>query len=447
MVQSQDILIKNACVITACGPVFENGFVHIRDGKILAFGKHRSLDDHAIKRTDIIDARGSYVLPGFINPHMHLYSTFARGMPCGRMKTFGQVLKNFWWRLDRALTIEDIYVSALIGGIESVKAGVTTLIDHHASYGAISGSLRAISDALDMLGLRSSLCFEISDRAGRRARDAALIESALWLEHVADQPEGYLHRGMVGLHASMTLSDPTLEAAYELMDKYNAGAHVHVAEGIEDIQETKKRFNTMPVERFFKSGILREGSLAVHCVHVGERDIGILKSSAATVVHNPLSNLNNAVGMAPVPRMFERKIPIVIGTDGMSASVAGDIELAAVLHRIQESDAQFGGDVIQRAVWKTAPDFASKIFGLKIGVIEKGAAADVVITDAKPPTPVTSENAWWHVLFGALNSPIRTTIIAGKVRMKDFQVFGVDEEISSRRAVKLSKKLWRKIGS
>ncbi|MFH0799674.1 MAG: amidohydrolase family protein [Pseudomonadota bacterium] len=448
MPNSADIIIKNACVITGKGPVYPDGFIHISGGRISEVGPNNPKSQVSGLKSRVIDAGGRYVLPGFINPHMHLYSALARGMPVGRMPSFGRILEGLWWKLDRALSPDDIRISALLGGISSIRSGVTTLIDHHASYGAISGSLGSISEALAEIGVRASLCFEISDRAGKRARDEALAESGLWLENAAHRRErapGFLQRGMVGLHASMTLSDGTLDAARELMGIYEVGAHVHVAEGVEDVKATKKLNGSSPVARLAKRGILRPDSLAVHCVHADSRDIAILKASGATAVHCPLSNLGNAVGIAPFLEMRRRNIPVAVGTDGMSAGIAGDLRLASVLHRIGARDAQAGALEARDALWDTAPEIVSDMFGLKVGSIEKGAAADVIISNAIPPTEITSKNAWWHCLFGALDAEVRTAIVGGAVRMRDFKIAGVDEELVAKEARKLAKQLWRRI--
>jgi putative selenium metabolism protein SsnA len=441
----RDIIIKNACVITGRGPVFPDGFVRIRAGRIMAAGNDSRVN---LSDASVIDAKGRYVLPGFINPHMHLYGAFARGMEVGRMKSFGQVLKGLWWKLDRELDIEDIYVSAMLGGIEAIRSGVTTLIDHHASYGAISGSLGAISEALAKVGIRTSLCFEISDRAGKGARDEAIAETGLWLESVngwlGAHPD-FLQRGMVGLHASMTLSDKSLEMAHELMDMYGVGAHVHVAEGVEDVDDARKKYGVSPVARLMKHEILRPGTLAVHCVHVDSNDISTIKKSGATVVHNPMSNLGNAVGVASMLEMYKKGIPVVVGTDGMSAGIADDIRLASVVQRPGARDAQAGWCESERALWKNAPSLVSQMFGTDIGIIREGAAADVIIMDSRPATPVTSENAWGHMLFGVLSSAVRTTIVGGSVRMKDFAIRGIDEEMLADMARGLAVKLWKRI--
>ncbi|MBT3181002.1 MAG: amidohydrolase family protein, partial [Deltaproteobacteria bacterium] len=167
-----DIIIHNACILTGDGRVHPKGFLHLKGSKIYAIGK--SAPSKKPKGAVVIDAGGRYVMPGFINPHMHLYSSLARGISVGRMKNFGKILEGLWWKLDRALTLEDVYVSAAVGGLASIKSGVTTLIDHHASYGAISGSLGAISEALSDVGIRASTCFELSDRCGDGARDEAV---------------------------------------------------------------------------------------------------------------------------------------------------------------------------------------------------------------------------------------------------------------------------------
>lgn len=445
LAKMRDILIINGCVITGAGAVFEDGFVHVSDGRIKTVGDMANASISGIKK---IDAGGRYVLPGFINPHMHFYGLMARGMPMGRMRTFGQVLKELWWKLDRALTLEDVYVSALLCGIEAIRSGVTTIFDHHASYGAVAGSLDEISKAIDEIGLRASLCYEISDREGKRMKDEAVAESARFLDEMRDRSRRdhlAMQRAMVGLHASMTLSDGTLDAARELMDIYGVGAHVHVAEGKEDVEATMRLNGMSPIERLAKTSILRPGTLAVHCVHLSKNDVNRLRESKATVVHNPLSNLNNAVGIAPMLELVGQRVPVAVGTDGMSAGISGDVRLAAVLHKIGAKDAQAGGDEIMRAVWDVAPRIATEMFGVKIGSIKEGASADVIIVEARPPTEVTEQNAWWHTLFGVFSSAVRTTIVAGAMRMQDFKILGIDEASTTTEARKLSKALWKRL--
>jgi len=440
----RSILIKNGCIITGEGHVFENGFVYVRDGIVLSIGDmSRSPRTSGVR---IIDAKGAYVTPGLINPHMHLYSYMARGLfLSGNMKTFGGILKNLWWRLDEKLSLEDIYISAVLGLIDALKSGVTSVVDHHASYGAIKGSLAEICGAFMNVGLRGSICFEASDRHGKRVAREALNETIDMLDGISADFGGGIIRGMVGLHASMTLSDEALSNAVKIMDGYGVGAHVHIAEGIEDVGDAKRRYSKSPVKRFFDAGILREGTLAVHCVHIDASDISILKRSGTFVIHNPMSNLNNAVGFAPVGLMHKKGIPVAIGTDGMSAGVANDIRLASVLHKSFVNDARTFWNETMRSVWNVAPRIMSGMFDTDIGTLKKGAAGDIVIFDSVPPTPVNASNAWAHFLFGVLNSRARTVVVDGKLLMEDFVPSIADEKIIARKAMELSKKLWKKL--
>lgn len=468
---SRPILIKNAQIILSAKEAIAGGYVYLKEGLVASVHKGvldstscrsntNNLDFERMssllalsecKRVEgsrqksrspnltVIDACGHVVLPGFINPHMHLYSQFAKGLAVGKMSSFSQILEKLWWCLDRALNEEDIYYSALLGLIEGIKAGVTTVFDHHASYSAIRGSLTTIACAFLKTGVRGCLCFEVSDRHGNRARDRALAENVAFLEDCAKQREEekfYPLRGMVGLHASMTLSDHSLAEARREMDAYRVGAHIHVAEGRQDGHAVKRLYN---------EGILREGTIAAHCVHVDGRDLDLLKKSGAFVVHNPLSNLNNAVGVAPYLEMHKKKIPVGIGTDGMSAQIFGDVKAASVLHKIQARDAQAGFNETKRSTMEINPQIASSIFGIKTGVLKKGAAADVIISDYVPPTPLTSENIWGHILYGVMNMPIRTTICGGRILMKDFEIKIADEEKIIVEAKKCAKRLWNRI--
>ncbi len=440
----RQILIKNAFVIAGPERFFPDGFVYLKDGAVASSG--RSSNCPMIRNATVIDACGRVVLPGFINPHMHLYGQFAKGMSVPRMASFRDILEKLWWKLDTALTEEDIYYSALLGLIESVRSGVTTVFDHHASYGSISGSLGLVADAFLKTGVRGSLCFEVSDRHGGKKRDEAVRENASFLEscrrHVK-MNRRYPLRGMVGLHASMTLSDHTLAESRREMDSFGVGAHIHVAEDVDD---------RGAVRRLCNEGILRGGTIAAHCVHINRSDLDLLKRSGAFVVHNPQSNLNNAVGVAPFIDMHRKGIPVGIGTDGMSASIAGDVKLASVLHKITMSLRGGGRAAIsagfaetKRSVMEVNPAIASEMFGMRLGVLKKGAAADVIISDYIPQTPVTDLNLWAHMLYGVMNLPVRTTICAGKVLMKDFEMKTVDEEKIILGARKLAKRLWDRI--
>jgi cytosine/adenosine deaminase-related metal-dependent hydrolase len=209
--------IENATTFHLFPPAIEQADIRIQTGQIVALGKE------LIPEPDeqIEDLDGRLVLPGFVNAHTHLYSTLARGMPGPREapQNFLEILQKIWWKLDCALDEESIYYSALIGAIEAVKAGTTTLIDHHASPNYISGSLKIIRDALEQVGVRGVLCYEVTDRNGEAGRDQGWRENQNFLENSADSH----FRGLVGAHASFTLSDHSLRACAELAKHYHSG--------------------------------------------------------------------------------------------------------------------------------------------------------------------------------------------------------------------------------
>jgi len=461
----REILIKNACIIQDSKKVISGGFLVIEDNVIKSIGPVRSVPREGADKL-VIDAQGHVVLPGFINPHMHLYSQFAKGLAVGKMRSFGEILEKLWWRLDAALSEEDIYYSGILGLLEAIKCGVTTVIDHHASYGSIRGSLFILSRAFLRTGVRGCICFEVSDRFGKKARDEAINENAIFIEESLKQKRldpAYLLRGMTGLHASMTLSDKTLAHACELMNAYGVAAHVHVAEGPEDVADAKKKYKKSVVRRLFDQGILRRGTIAAHCIHVDDKDMGLLKKSGAFVVHNPMSNMNNAVGVAPYLEMHKKKIPVGIGTDGMSAGIFSDVKAASVMHKLNPQipprppllkggkggfytgNPQAGFFETMRSTMEINPAIASKIFGCQIGALQKGASADVIISDYAPATPITDDNIWGHILFGVMNSPVRTTICNGRVLMQDHKVLCLDEEMIVQESKKYAKRLWERM--
>ncbi len=184
------------------------------------------------------DCRGTLVVPGNVCAHHHLYSALSRGMPFGLSapRNFTEILQRVWWRLDRALDEASVRASALRGGLDALLAGTTTIVDHHASPNFIDGSLDVIADALAELGVRSVLCYEVTDRDGPERAAAGVAENRRFLAHPRR-----LARGMMGAHASFTLSDETLAACADAARAAGAGVHIHVAEDAADQRDSAAR--------------------------------------------------------------------------------------------------------------------------------------------------------------------------------------------------------------
>ena len=441
------ILIGNGRVFTRDenNPYIENGAVLI-DGKVIKeIGK---TDELKAKYPDAQykDAKGRLVMPGFINPHMHYYSTFARGMfldnPPATM--FSDILKGLWWRLDRALTLEDVYYSAAMPMIEQIKSGVTTVIDHHASAYAVEGSLFKIADAAREFGIRSNLCYETSDRDGEAIAKAGIKENADFIKYCNEQKDDMI-KGLFGFHASMTVSDKTLDESLAAAASVNAGFHVHCAEGIEDVADSLAKYNQRVIERWYKRGVLNEKSIAVHCIHLSSDEIDMLKESNVAVVHNPESNMGNAVGIAPILEMMKRGVLVGLGTDGYTADMTESYKVANIIHKHVNKLPSVGWTEPPQMLFDNNRKIVNRFIDGTTGILKEGAYADIIIVDYKGPTPVNETNLNSHILFGVTGRNVDTTIINGRVVMDERRLVDIDEEKVAAKSVELAQKLWNRI--
>jgi putative selenium metabolism protein SsnA len=440
------MIIHNATVLTmnAGREILDDGAILIVGDTIKDFGSSKEILKK-YKDPETLDANGKILMPGFINTHMHLYSTFARGIALKDKppETFPQILERLWWRLDRALDEEAVSLSALIPLIQAVKSGVTTIVDHHSSPCAIMNSLDIIAGQFEKIGLRGVLCYEVSDRDGPGASQAGIGENVRFLDKCKKEKPSLL-KGLFGLHASFTLSDDTLRSCIEAAQDYDTGFHVHCAEALSDIEDARRRYGKTVVERFCETGILGSRSITAHCVHVTQEDMKILRETKTNVAHNPRSNMNNAVGCAPVLEMLKRGIRVGLGTDGMNTRMTDEIRVFSLIHKHETKDSQSAFEEAYTILFKNNALIASRLFDRQIGIIEKDAAADLIMVDYFPPTPLTSENLPGHILFGIIDAPVDTTIVGGRILMQKMEIPGIDEEEISRKAKRIALKVWER---
>ena len=436
------ILIKNGTIVTLGekNKVLAGHALLIEDGLIKKIGPQKNFKG---KYSKVIDASGKLVMPGFINAHMHFYSTFARGLgKAAPSKNFVEILNNLWWKLDKQLTNADSYYSAVIPLINAIRKGTTTIIDHHASPFAITGSLAAIEKGVRETGLRACLCYEVSDRDGEEKAKEGIEENAAFIAAAQAKDDNTI-KGMFGLHASFTLSDKTLEEAAYRGHKLGAGFHVHTAESQADQLHCESHHKLRVVERLRDYGILGRKSIAAHCVHVNEKELDILKETGTAVVHNPQSNANNSVGIADVTAMAAKGVLVGLGTDAMTVNMLEEVRCGLWLQHLKTDPSQ--GFMEEAAALVTNNAVIANRYFKGLGELKAGFAADIAILDYMPPTPLDEGSFLGHLIFGISQSTVDTTIAAGKVLMeKKVLKLDLDEEEVSRKSMELAKKLWKK---
>ena len=442
------MLITNGRIVTfgQANEIIEKGAVRIEGALITDVGDAARLKA-AHPEDEIVDAGGQLVMPGNICGHTHFYGAFARGMaiPGDPPRDFPEILGKLWWRLDRALLEEDVKYSALVCLVDAIKHGTTTLIDHHASPSAIDGSLDLIAEAVTGAGLRASLCYEVTDRNGRDEARTGIAENVRFAKSLIPNPESRLSASF-GLHASLTLSDETLTDCVAAAGDLGSGFHIHAAEGIADQEDSLRRSGKRVIERLHDAGILGPKSILAHCIHVDAWEMEILRDTGTWVTHQPRSNMNNAVGVAPVETMLRGGVKVGMGNDGFSNNMWAEWKAAYLVHKLWHGDPRRanGYDIMQMAVTNNAA--LARVFwpDAPVGELSPGAYADLILVDYHPFTQLTAGNLPWHILFGFEASAVTSTMVAGKWLMRDRELLTLDEAAITAKARELSTQTWKR---
>ncbi len=423
--------------------VVAHGAVAIEEDRIIDVGTFEDLGA-AHPRAELLDAHGGLILPGLVNLHHHFYSALARGLDPGTpMHDFGEILEGLWWRLDRALDAETVRLSAALSLGDCIRWGCTTVFDHHASPSCLSGSLDLIAGVVKEAGLSAVLCYEISDRNGHNEALAGLQENLLFAENHREDPR---LRGLVGLHASFTLSDATLEQVAR-QRPVDLGIHIHLAEDQLDSRLSQERYGQTPLDRLDHFGLLDGLSLLAHGVHLDPHDVSRVAESGATLIHNPESNNNNAVGRLDLEAALSLGCTVGLGTDGMSSRMLGSLRAAFLGVRAGTGDPTSGFDTVSGLLQANSRRAAQVFDEPLLGRLVEGAPADVIVIDPPAPTPVTPANTLGHLLYGASESVVRHTIARGRVLLKDFRHTTLDVGEVADQARAATPELWNRFRS
>lgn len=438
------ILLANGKVITrdpeGIGYLPDGGVV-TDGGKIVEVGTTADLKAK-YPQAEFVDARGGVIMPGLINAHTHIYSALARGLSIDGYNptSFYEVLDGQWWYIDRNLDLEATKASAQALVIDSIKQGVTTIFDHHASFCEVPGSLMRIAEVTREFGMRACLCYEVSDRDGEEKSLQSVQENKDFIDYCEQNPSDML-KAMFGGHALFTISDKTFDRM-AAANSGRVGYHIHVSEGMNDVYDSLRNYGCRPVNRLLYNGVLGEKTMLGHCIHISPAEMDILKETGTMVCHNPESNMGNAVGCSPVLQLFQKGILIGLGTDAYTHDMLESLKVLLPMQRHNACLPNVGWREATGMLFENNAKICARYFKKPLGVLKPGAAADVIIMDYKPFTPFSHENVDGHMLFGMEGKNCRTTIINGKVLYKDREFVGIDEDKINAFCMEQSKKLW-----
>jgi cytosine/adenosine deaminase-related metal-dependent hydrolase len=450
------ILIINGLIITVDKEkrVIEKGAIYTEGDGIKDIGKTAALRKKYPSPEETIDARGQIVMPGFFTSHSHLYGVLLRSIPPEKLPEtvvpittdFTQILHSLYWPVDERITYDFIYASALAAAIEFAKSGVTCLSDTLSAPNAIEKSLDYQDKALNEVGIKAVTAFEPTERRSKKECERGVQENVRFIKKAAKQRYRKV-RGMMCLHASFTVTDETLMEVRELASKYKVPIHMHTHEGLNDIYHNYEHYGKRPIERLRDVGFLGPDVCLSHCIQCVDSDIKIIKETGATVAHDPFPNMVLGEGFAPVPEMLKEGITVGLGDDGFVLDPFLNMKVFLSAHAgYRRVPFIFYAD--QALEMYTAG--ASKCFGMEkeVGSLEIGKKADIILV--KPPTcvvPLSASNVVDYVVTYTNGNDVQTTIVDGRVVMKDRELLTVDEEKAYEICQKEAAKLWDRIAS
>lgn len=442
------LIVRGGLVVTMDRErrVFPRGAIAVSsNGRIAAVGPEEDITS-TYRAEEEVDAAGRIVLPGLISSHTHLYGVLLRGaaLAVEPPTDFSQILQRVWWPLDELLTLDDAYASALASSLELLKSGVTCFADTYSGPNSIHLSLDYIAKAVKEVGIRGILAFEATERHSKEEGMKGVEENIRFIRKVRERGEG-LVRGMFSLHASFTVSDELMREVRNLATEYGVPITIHTSEGLGDVYHNLERYGKRTVERLRDVGLLGPDVVLAHCVHLTREEIDLLKETDAKVAHNPMSNMLNAVGVAPVVEMLKRGVVVGLGDDGYVFDMFENMRAALLLHRVHNRNPRA---MDPQTVLEMATINGAKLYGLdrELGSLEAGKRADiVVIRPHVAPTPITPETAVGHIVNAFCGKDVETVIVDGKVVVREGRVHTVDEERVTEISQRAAERLWEEL--
>lgn len=444
---SLSLLVKNGVMVTMDGQrrILENHSIVIENGRIAEIGKTTDLEKKQ-EFGEVLDASGCIVMPGLVCSHSHLYGMLLRGAPLKIVppSDFTQILQRVWWPMDEAMTMEDAYASALVACVEFAKSGVTTFADTYSGPNSMQGVLNHIARAVDKVGIRGFISFEATERHSNDEGRKGVQENVRFAEksHANSSSKA---RPLFSIHASFTVSDDLIKETKRLADKYHATITIHTSEGLGDVQHNLEHYGKRTVERLQDLGLLGPSTVLAHCVNLNEHEIDIISKTKTGVAHNAMSNMLNAVGVAPVVRMLEKNVNVGLGNDGYIFDMFENMRSTFLIHREHHRNPNA---IDAYTVLEMATINGARLYGMEneIGSIETGKRADVIII--KPgilPTPLNASSVVGHLINTVDGDDIEHVLVGGEPIVKNKRLMTFDEQEAQEISQKSAAKLWERL--
>jgi putative selenium metabolism protein SsnA len=439
------LIIKNGVLVTMDGKrrILEDHAVAIDAGKVIEVDRTSSLEKKH-SRAEVIDASGRIVMPGIVCSHSHLYGMLLRGASLNiePPSDFTQILQRVWWPVDEAMNFDDAYASALVACLEFAKSGVTTFADTYSGPNSISGVLDHIAKAVEEVGIRGFIAFEATERHSVEEGARGVQENVRFAEKVKPESKA---RPLFSIHASFTVSDQLIRQVKQLAQKYHVPITIHSSEGLGDVHHNLENYGKRTVERLHDVGLLGPDVVLAHCVNLDEHEIDLVAETKTGVAHNPMSNMLNAVGVAPILQMMKRNVRVGLGNDGYIFDMFENMRATFLLHRVHSKNPNA---IDPYMVLEMATINGAALYGVQseIGSIEPGKRADIILI--KPsilPTPLTAASVVGHLINTVDGDDVETVLVAGKPIVKGKKLLTFDEERAQSIAQTAAAKLWDRV--
>jgi 5-methylthioadenosine/S-adenosylhomocysteine deaminase len=442
-----DLLVKNGVIVTMDSQrrILEGCSVAINDGRIVEIGRTADLE-RKHESAEVLNASGCIVMPGIVCSHSHLYGVLLRGasLRITPPSDFEQILQRVWWPLDEALSFDDAYASALVASVEFAKAGVTTFADTYSGPNSINGVLDHVERAVEEIGIRGFIAFEATERHSKEEGFRGVQENVRFAKKIGANPDSKV-KPLFSIHASFTVSDDLIREVKKLAEQYRAPITIHTSEGLVDVDYNLSHYGKRTVERLRDLSILGPSTVLAHCVNLNEEEVEIIARTKAGVAHNPMSNMLNAVGVAPVLRMLEKNVNVGLGNDGYIFDMFENMRSTYLVHRLHKRNPNA---IDAYKILEMATINGAKLYGMEreIGSIETGKRADVIIIKPRIlPTPLDASSVTGHLINTVDGDDVEHVLVGGKPVVKNKRLMTFDEGKAQEISQAAASKLWARL--